>query len=237
MATIIKAHEQDPQLIRRLETVSVSDHLSEAKLMVASARAEATKILREAKNQAKTIHEEASQQGYEAGFRRGYDAGKQAGHEQAYNEVKAEFVADESQTLAALRATIEAYEERKRDLFIAARQDVVRFAARMAERVTRQVGATHPDAAKDNLDAALNMVGKATNLVVHINPADRATIERFAAEYHQQIASAEHVEIVADESIARGGCRVTTEDAEVDATLETQIGRIVELMVPQRENA
>jgi flagellar assembly protein FliH len=233
-ATIIKATDQDPRLIRRLETVSVSDHLAEAKLALQAARDKAQHIIREAQARARVEEEEASQRGYEAGFRRGYEAGKQSGHAEAYDEAKEHFQADESHTLAALRETIDAYDHERRDLFIAAQQDVIRFAARLAERVTRQIAQTEPDAVKANVDAALALVSHATDLVIHINPEDRATIDRFNAELAAAVDASRSFTIVEDATITRGGCRLTTAEAEVDATIDTQIARIVDVMVPPK---
>jgi len=233
MATVIKAAAQDPRLIRRLETVSVSDHLAEAHMVLERSREEARRMLREAQADGVRIRKEASEQGYEEGFRRGYEAGKQTGHEDAYTEAQKRFEADQTQTLAALAAVMEEWAQRKRDLLIDARQDVVRFAARLAEKVTRQVGAVHAESAAANLEAALAMVEKATDVVAHINPADRQTIEKFGAALDGRLRSAANFAIVEDAAVAPGGCRVTTADAEIDATLDTQIARIVELMVSQ----
>lgn len=219
-------------MIRRLETVNVADHLAEAKLQLASARDEARRMLREAQAAAARIVEGASQQGYEAGFRRGYEAGQQRGREDAFATATERFESDQTSTLSALRALIDDFEARKRDLFISARQDVVRFAARLAEKVTRRVGAVHPESALANLEAALHVVEKATDIVVHVNPGDREVIETFARSLTARLGEAHHLTVIADEAVAAGGCRVTTREIEVDATLDTQIARIVELMVP-----
>lgn len=237
MATVIKAAEQDPRLIRRLETVSVSDHLAEARMVLERSREEARRILREAQADAVRIRQEASEQGYESGFRRGYEAGKQTGQQDAFADGQARFAADQAGTIAALTAVMADYEQRKRDLLIDARQDVVRFAARLADKVTRQVGAVHPESAAANLDAALAMVEKATDVVAHINPADRATIRKYGEALDRRLNGATNFRIEEDAAIAPGGCRVTTAEAEVDATLDTQIARIAELMVPKPASA
>jgi flagellar assembly protein FliH len=233
MATVIKAAQQDPRVIRRLETVNVADHLAEARIVLERSRDEARRMLREAQAEAARITERASSEGYDAGFRRGHEAGQRAGQEEAFAAAKGAFEADQTQTLAALRAVMDEYEGRKRDLFIAARQDVVRFAARLAEKVTRQVGAVRPESAVANLDAAMRIVESATDMVVHVSPADRDVIAKFAESLDSTIREARNITIVADDTVAPGGCRVSTTAVEVDATLDTQIARIVELMVPQ----
>jgi flagellar biosynthesis/type III secretory pathway protein FliH len=49
----------------------------------------------------------------------------------------------------------------------------------------------------------------------------------FAPEAFKQLRDAVHVDVVADESLAPGGCVVRTDRTEVDATLETQIAVMV----------
>lgn len=235
MSTVIKAAQQDPRLFRRLETVSVSDHLAEARLVVEKSREEAQRMLREAQAEAKRIRDEAAERGYASGFRRGYEAGKSAGYDEAFRAAREEFEADQTRALSALRAMVADYEAKKRDLFIAARQDVVRFAMRLAEKVTRQVGAVRSTSAAANLEAALRMIEKPTDLTVHIHPADREAITRFSEKLSAELNGAPHLTIVEDASLAPGGCRLTTPDCAVDASLETQLAVIAELMVPEAE--
>ena len=54
-------------------------------------------------------------------------------------------------------------------------------------------------------------------------PALASALPRLATQW----PALEHVELVDDEAIAPGGCRVTTAAGEVDAQIDTQLDRIV----------
>jgi flagellar assembly protein FliH len=235
MATVIKFNEQNPSLIRRLETVSVSDHLGEAKLVAQTSRERARELLRTAQVDADAIRNDASGRGYEAGFRRGYEAGAKAGRAAAFEEAQKDFTDRQAQLVRAMNVLVSDFENRKRDLFISANNDCLRFAMKVAERVTRQVGVVHRDSAVENLKAALRIVESRTDLVIHMNPADHDNLQRFAESLMTGVEKAQSLTLVADESIAPGGCRLTSPDADVDATLDTQIEQIADLVVGPRE--
>ena len=237
MATVIKVGEQKPQLIKRLETLNVTDHLGEAQLVVKTSRAKARELLRDTQVEAATIRKEADEKGYQAGFRRGYEAGTKAGYEAAFEAARKDFAADQGRLVEVVKAMIAGFEERKRDLFIAASRDVVHFAVKVAEKVTRQVGVVNRESAAANLEAALRLVESKTNLVVRINPLDQSTIERFAESFKERAEGARNLSITVDESIAPGGCHLVTPEAEVDATLDTQIEQLASLMVQAQERS
>ena len=236
MSRVIKIGEQSPKLLKRLEAISIADHVGEARLVVERSREQAREILREAQIAAARRNEEAGERGYQAGFRRGYEAGAQAGYQAAMEEAAGRFRAEQASLVDALRGVLDAFESRKRELELAGRQDVVEFAVRLAEKVTRQVGVIRREAATANLEAALRLVGRGTDLVVTVNPADRATLERFAAEFAKTAGGAAYWSLATDEAVAPGGCRLTTATSEVDATLDTQIGQIVGLLTGGTES-
>ncbi|MCL2655957.1 MAG: flagellar assembly protein FliH [Betaproteobacteria bacterium] len=59
---------------------------------------------------------------------------------------------------------------------------------------------------------------------IHVNPADVELVRTYLGE---QLAEAEH-RLVEDDSIERGGCKIETEGAHIDATLATRWQRITE---------
>jgi flagellar assembly protein FliH len=232
MPPVLKDGVIDPhQVARRLESVSVADHLGEARAVLRASQEKARALLAEAQAEASQLGAIAQEQGYEAGFRRGYEAGTKAGREAAFNTAKAEFTAAQGQLVQALQQLLAEYDAQKRDLFIAARQDVLNFALQVAEKVTRRIGQVDREAVLGNLDAALRLVESKTNLVAHVNPADVATAAQFAASFRDAAGQSVNFSIVGDSAIAPGGCRLTTPDAEVDATIDSQLAEIAAVMI------
>ena len=231
MSTVIKSGDQNPTLVRRLETVNVTDHLAEARLVLDASREKSLDMLRCAQREASVLREASQKQGYDDGFKRGYDAGLVAGREKAYADSKGEFAESQQQLIAAMGAVLDQFETEKRDLLIAARADVMRFAMRVAERVTRLVGVVNPDTACANLDAALRVVAAGSNLEVRLHPQDVATVEKFLKSQADRVAAGDHVRLIPDEKCAPGGCILSGAGTQVDATLDTQLEQIAQLMV------
>ena len=68
-----------------------------------------------------------------------------------------------------------------------------------------------------------------TNVTVRIHPDDYDTVLSFASACVSD--SPDSVQLVRDESIDPGGCRVQTNHATIDATLQTQIEQVETLLL------
>jgi flagellar assembly protein FliH len=215
MSTVIKAGQQHGKLLKRLETVDLADHLSEAYKIVEGAKREAARRISDAKVHAIEIREEAEKRGYRDGYEKGNAEGLIAGHEEGLRTATERFNAEQSDLCSAFSATIAEIDRQKRDLIIAANHDVLTFATTFAAKVAKRAVTLDASAASANLEEALRLVARKTDLVVRINPRDGETIRRFA------------------DTITPGGCVVTTDDTQVDATIETQVDQLVDLVLPR----
>jgi flagellar assembly protein FliH len=67
------------------------------------------------------------------------------------------------------------------------------------------------------------------NVAVHLHPDDAALVAEQLAETHGERAWS----IVEDPSLTRGGCTVTTHNAQIDARVETRLERAAEIVGDQ----
>lgn len=236
-STVIKIGDQDPRLITRLETVNVADHLGEAKLVLRKSREEAREILRQAKIEGEQEKENARERGFEAGFRRGYEAGQKAGFDAAFAEAQADFAEKQAALIGSFKEAIRQFDAQKRDLFISASGDVLDFAMQVAKRVTHRMGVVDREAVKENLNAALRLVEGQTEFFVHVNPVDANSIKDFAQDVEHELVTAQHFKIEEDERLAPGGCRLVTPVTEIDASIETQLDQIEQLVTGGADGA
>lgn len=230
MSTVIKQTDQNPTLVKRLETVNVTDHLAEARLVLDASRQKSLDMLRHAQQEARSLLNETRKEGYDDGFGRGYEAGRIEGHQKAYEDARVEFLQQQNKLITAMSEALEQFEVTKRDLFIAARSDITRFAGRVAQRVTKVAAVMNPQSVTANLEAALRELGRASDLQVRLHPGDVAAVEKFLESLNQQAADAMHVRIMADESVSAGGCMLAGGGAMVDATIDGQLDQIARLM-------
>ncbi len=230
MSTVIK-HGEKGELLRRLVSFDLADHLAEARQVVSAAEREAQGIIARAKAEAVRIGDEARRHGHDEGHAAGLARGLEEGTQQGLDAATERFNAEHAELVASMTAAIGAIEGQKQDLLIEARQDLLKFAVVVAKKVTRRVGELNREAAVANVEEAIRLVGAKTDLTVRINPRDAETLRRFAEELHGQLNGKQHLAITEDESIAPGGAVVAAGGMEVDARIETQLDQITTLLV------
>lgn len=104
----------------------------------------------------------------------------------------------------------------------AAGEDVlVRLAVRIAEKILRRQLDLAPEAVRDVARAALAAARARADLRLHVHPDDAALVAPLG------------VTVVADGTVARGGCVVETDLGRFDARLETQLAAIERALAGQ----
>jgi flagellar biosynthesis/type III secretory pathway protein FliH len=124
-------------------------------------------------------------------------------------------------------------------------RDVLRLALAVAERITKRVVQTDAQVAAAQLEAVLGVIVRPTELTVRIHPDDREVLSAALPQIAARFSQARHIELVDDASLMRGSCVAATRAAgggsggggamapgEIDASIQTQIDRIVEAMLP-----
>jgi flagellar assembly protein FliH len=211
---------------------SLGDFVAEGRQILAAARAEAQEIIAEARAAAARLGEDAHRKGREKGYQLGLEEGRAAGHKEALAHASADFQARQVQLASACEAAFREADRSKRELMQAVHRDMLSLAVAIAERVTKRIGLIERRAVTDNLLSVIDRVGSWSDLLVEVSPMDAQTLEQFAPELVAARSGLKHVEVRAKESIAPGGCIVRTRGGRIDATLDTQLKRIAEELVP-----
>jgi type III secretion system HrpE/YscL family protein len=114
-----------------------------------------------------------------------------------------------------------------------ARPQLVALALRVAEKILRRRLDMQPDAVlpmvEEALAAARGHGGGA--IVLRAHPDDAAALNDLRARLRLQGPRWESVEVVADAEMRRGGCRVETGYGTIDASVETQLRAIEQLLL------
>ena len=108
---------------------------------------------------------------------------------------------------------------------------VIRLALHIAEKIVRTELQVNPEALTANIRNALhNLSAVDSNIVVRLHPRDMETIR--ARQEALQVPFTE-MEFKPDPQLSRGSCVVETNYSTIDATVETQIGTMVETMLKE----
>ena len=210
MGTIIRANESCQ--VARGTTFNFEDMASQANQYLEKVRGEVRQLVERAKQESQQIKKQAQQQGYRAG---------QQEHEQVVRQQL-------GTVLPALQKVIADIQQAKQAWLREWEGAVVDVAARMAEKILARELTDTPEFAKQKVCEALELATGCSQLKIRLNPADHGQI----GDHVDLLADALHPlatsEVVADEDISPGGCRVDTNFGVIDLQIETQLKRIVE---------
>ena len=230
---LIKRADRDI-LARDAVVLDLGDLMAQGEAIKAHARAEADRILEEARAERARIMAGATEEARASGFEQGLEEGLRQGRDQGRAEIIEEYRGTLEGIDKAWRGALDQFEASRDSMLREARSDVVRLAAEVAQMVTRRVVELRDDVVADQLEAALSLLTKSTGLTVVVTPRDRELVERVMPGLVERFASASHARVITDESLLPGSCVVRTDTGgEIDGSIQTQLDRIVEAMVPE----
>jgi flagellar assembly protein FliH len=177
---------------------------SEAMLRDAAARAQA--LLAQAQTQADGIAATARASGHDEGVAAG----------------RTEIEAQLAQTVSSLQSVVEEARAARQGVIETAEPELVRLAMTIAERIVHEQITVDPNVVLENVRQALTRLVGREVVTLRVNPADLDTIRA----HRDGIAGSndvEHLRVVEDQRVDRGGVIVETDAGTIDAKMSTQI--------------
>jgi len=110
----------------------------------------------------------------------------------------------------------------------AAKPQIVRMAVRIAEKVLRRKLEADPEALQPMVDEALRSLSAQhpARVVLRAHPDDRHVLEMRRQHWLDRNPGLAGLQVVADETFPRGGCRIESDFGMVDASIDTQLAVI-----------
>lgn len=190
---------------------------ADAEAIVDRAAADAQALLDEAQRRAMEIVAQAETQTHalEAQARdRGYDEGVAAG--------KAATDAEMEAMILTMRQLIESARAERHEIVESAEPELVRLALAIAERIIHVQISMDPTVVVESARAALSRLVAREVVTLRVNPADLETLR----EHRDAIVTStdvEHLRVVEDQRVDRGGVVIETESGTIDAKIATQL--------------
>ncbi len=177
-------------------------------------REQAGQILLKATQEAERIRQAAAEDGRMAA-------------ERAANQILDQKLAKQLETLLpALQAAINEIQFSKQGWMAHWEQRAIRLASAMAARVCRRELQRQPEIPLHLVKEALELSSGGGSVRVLLNPADLAALGEQLQKLTTEVSRLAAAEIVPDERISRGGCRVETTYGMIDQQFEAQLNRI-----------
>lgn len=190
---------------------------ADAQALIDRAATDGESILQDAARRAKDLLDDAQARAaqIEADARvRGHDEGVAAGRVAAQAEM--------GESVAAMHDLVESAREERRTIVESAEPELVRLAMAIAERIVHEQIAMDPNVVVEGVRHALmRLIGREV-VTLRVNPADLDVIR----QHRESLSSGgdvEHLRVVEDQRVDRGGVVVETEAGTIDAKISTQL--------------
>ncbi len=229
---LIKRADLD-RFARNAIVLNLSDIALQGEQIKAEAQTHARRLIAEGELTGDRIRKNAAQQGRMEGYARGMIDGRQDGQAEGKTEAKVEFAEKLSQLESSWRAALGDFEQIREAMLTDAKQDVLRLALMIAEKVTKRVVELDTQVVCSQMEAVLSLLASPTRLVISVHPDDEQIAAEFLPDLLRQCTNALHADLVTDDSCTPGSCVVRTgSGGMIDATIETQLDRIVRSLLP-----
>jgi flagellar assembly protein FliH len=206
---------------------SMADIEAAARRMLLRARGQAEQLLIAAQAEADQMKaaavEEGTARGYEEGLANGLEQGRKTGHDAALAECREKMTI----LIESLAAAAQQIEASRRELEATGVAEVVELAIAIAVRVIKCQAAIDPKVLTSNLCEAMSLAVHAADVRITVHPSQKETLERELPNLKLRWPNLQHIELIADDAVACGGCRLGTRHGEVDADLNGQLDRVV----------
>jgi flagellar biosynthesis/type III secretory pathway protein FliH len=232
MAVIRSAEAQT--MARDAIVLDLGELSRQGDVILAQARFQAQRVIEEAQAERARLISDAEKVGRERGDQRGYAEGMARGQKQGAEEAREQIGQDLQRLAVAWGDALEHFETVRVALFREARLDVLKLAVAIAEKVAKKAIDADEHAAAAQLEAALEMISRPTRLRIACSPADKQLLTDLMPALHERFGKVASAEVVEDASLSRGSVVVRTEKGEIDATIETQIARVIGAILPDR---
>ncbi len=231
MALIRRADAQEAT--RDALVLDLGDLVRQGEAILKQARSRAAALLEDAQKERDRLIAGAKELGRAEGFAAGREEGLAKGRE----EGKAQAIEATRKQIEALSATWTAALNEfsgQRDILTAqARQDVLKLAIDIAQRITRRSIAADPKAVEASLETVFSLVLRPTAARIQVNPADEALTRELLPSLLAKFNRVRDAQITPDAGIERGGCSLRTEGgASINADIAVQLDRIAEALLP-----
>ena len=234
MAVIKRANADEAN--RQAVVLDLGDIARQAELLRERAQARADRIIAQAETERERLisdgYETGRARGYDEGFTEGLGQGRRQGREEA--TVRARKQLDEIER--AWNGALDDFANHRHHLLVECKQDVLKLALKIAQTVVHRQIMVDDRVVLTQIEHALKLVGRSTRISVAVNPEDGDLVREMLPTISARLGAIEHVTCDLDPSVAAGGCIVrTAEGGEIDATIQTQISRIAQTLIPDAE--
>ena len=200
----------------RAVALELSDVKKQAEEYLAKAQQQANSLIEQAQQTAEVIRAKSQQEGQDAA-------------REAIDQLLDEKIAQRLVTLQpALEQTVIELQRARQDWLAEWERGAVQLTTAIAARVVRREIEKKPEISTELIREALELAAGFGQVKIHLNPQDHTALGSQVQTLAADLANLAPADIIADDSVTAGGCRVETQFGSIDQQIESQLERIAE---------
>ena len=193
------------------------------------------RLLEDSRIEAEQIKNQARDEGREIGEREGYEKGYIDGYEKAQQEVEKTLKKEADELLLELRDLIASVEQKKREMLEQHKDDLRDIAISIAEKIIRVSLKSSGDIIKRMIISATEGIMSKEWVKIYIARCDAEMAVNGDSMLINSISYvSDHIKIIVMENEAPGTCILEFPDKVIDASTNTQIENIKEIISSSR---
>ncbi|WKC57860.1 flagellar assembly protein FliH [Borrelia sp. P9F1] len=199
---------------------------------LANERAEA--LQREAEGRKEKIEKEVNSEiekivkEYEDKLKGELEAATAKGNKEGYEVGFSKGCEDFDKLVGKLNNMIATLAAKRKEIFESSGDQIMKLVMQIAIKVVKKIVDTQKSVVIENVNEALKKVKNKTNIVIRVNLDDVDIVSHEKTEFISKFDFIEHLEVVEDTNIGKGGCVIETDFGEIDARISSQLDRIEE---------
>lgn len=222
----------------RLEKERIEKERAEIEKELEKARQQAVQILEDARQEAAQITQQAEEKAIEAeenARREGYEVGHKSGYDDGYKKAQQEMDQKLEEELEALqnqmRQVIDSVTEEKERILERYLDDLKRICLAVSEKIIQTSLRSSGEVIKRMIVAATDKIKKTQWAKIYISKQDSEMIVRGDAQLLREMARlTDNLKVIAMENEEPGTCIIELPDEIVDASVNTQMENIKDIL-------
>lgn len=211
-----------------LSSIEIENFDRRAQELIGAAERSARGIIEAARAEAAELLESSRENGRRSGHEAGLEEGRQQGRAEAIEANGARL----DQLQKAWVGALEQWQADRDSMFRAAERDVLRMSVKLAELIVHRTVRFDSGVVRSQLESAMGLVRNASDVQVIVSPDDEPIVQELLVELVATTSKCSDACIRVDPDMSPGGCRLELDGGTIDASLETQLHRLAELMLP-----
>ena len=226
--------DQTQDLLKEAIVLDMADLRNQARKIIEVAQAEAQTIISGAQAEARLLAQRATDAAFEKGKAEGLDRGLAEGRELGRSAAREQVTPVFEQIQESFQRAAVELDKQRLSLQRDACDAILELAVRFSRKVVHRTVEVDRYVAVEQVKAALAHVLRPLDVTIRICSEDRLVLEEVMPQFVTKFPHLQHVQLVEDPDIERGGCVVSHGQGLIDASLSTQLRRAVQLMIPDR---